>query len=275
MQFPPKENINGTRPAIAGRIYFSDRIKKNLIGLADVAQFFFRFIKEGIVPPYEFNEILIQSFEISFKSIVPVCITAFIMGIVLVLQSRPALVEFGAGSYMPAMAALSIIREVGPLITAMVCAGNIGSSISAELGSMKVTEQIDAMEVSGINPFKFLVVTRIISTTLIIPVLVVFADGISLCGSFLGANIKGECSLPLFLSQVFERLDFNDVIPSVVKSFLFGFTIGLISCYQGFSAEKGTEGVGRATNAAVITSLMLVIFIDMVIVQLSTIFYMS
>lgn len=274
MQFPPKEDINKTGPAIADSIQFSGRLKTSLIKLAEISQFFFRFIKEAILPPYELNEILIQSFEIGFKSLVPVCITSFIMGIVLVLQSRPALVEFGAGSYMPAMAAISIIREVGPLITAMVCAGNIGSSISAELGSMKVTEQIDAMEVSGINPFKFLVVTRIIGTTFIIPVLVVFADAISLCGSFVGANIKGESSFPLFFSQVFERLSFNDVIPSVIKSFLFGLTIGLISCYQGFSSENGTEGVGRATNASVIASLMLVIVIDMVIVQLSTIFNM-
>ena len=248
------------------------KIKDYFLSLADITQFTFRFFKELFLPPYEFNEIINQSFFIGFKSLLPVSITAFIMGIVIVLQSRPSLVEFGAGSYIPAMAAVSIIREVGPLTTAIICAGNIGSSICAELGSMKVTEQIDAMEVSGAKPFKFLIVTRVIGATLIIPILVVHADAISLMGSFAGANIKGDSSLQLFFTQVFEKLRFNDVFPSVIKSFLFGFAIGIMSCYKGYTSHNGTEGVGKATHSSVVTSLILVIFIDMIVVQISNIF---
>ena len=196
------------------------------------------------------------------------------MGLVLVLQSRPALVEFGAGSYIPAMAAVSLIREIGPMITGMVCAGNIGSSISAELGSMKVTEQIDAMEVSGTKPFKYLVVTRIVAATLIIPLLVIYSDVVSLIGSFLGANIKDEISFTLFFEEVIEKLMFKDIFPSIIKTFFFGFSIGLVGCYKGFNSEKGTEGVGKSANSAVITSMVFIILIDMIAAQLSSIFHL-
>lgn len=266
-----EQSLENTNHA-AQNVSRSYRVRKKIIELGDFTLFFFRFWKEVFLPPYELNEVLRQSYEIGFKSLYPVSITAFVMGIVLVLQSRPALVEFGAGSYIPSMAAISIIREVGPLITALVCAGNIGSSISAELGSMKVTEQIDAMEVSGVRPFKFLVVTRVLATTFIIPILVVHADAISLLGSFFGSNIKGQSSPSLFFGQVFEKLTFDDIIPSFTKSFIFGFIIGIISCYKGFTSKNGTEGVGRATNAAVINALLLVIITDMIITQLSSIF---
>lgn len=236
--------------------------------------FAFRFFKELFTLPFEFTEILIQSFSLGFKSLLLIGITAFVMGIVLVLQSRPALVEFGAGSYVPSMAAVSIIREIGPMITGMVCAGNIGSSISAELGTMKVTEQIDAMEVTGANPFKYLVVTRIVAATLVIPLLVVYSDSVSLFGSYLGANIKDEISLISFFEDVFEKLTFKDIIPSLLKTFFFGFAIGLVGCYKGYTTLKGSEGVGKSANTAVIVAMLFVILIDMVAAQVSSIFHL-
>ncbi|MBI3511469.1 MAG: ABC transporter permease [Bacteroidetes bacterium] len=239
---------------------------------AGQTKFLFRYFKELFIPPFEWNETFNQSFAVIFKSFIPSGITAFVMGIVIVLQSRPSLVEFGAGAYIPSMAAATIIREVGPLITALICAGNIGSGISAELGSMKITEQIDAMEVSGANPFKFLVVTRVTACTLMIPILVIYADGISLLGAYTGANIKGESSIYLFFDQIIEKLKFNDVFPALIKSVLFGFTIGMVSCYQGFNSQNGTVGVGKATNAAVLSSLLFIIIIDMVVVQIANIF---
>jgi len=248
-------------------------IKNIFIEVYNIISFAILFFKELFTPPFEFTEMLMQSFSIGFKSLPLVGVTAFVMGIVLVLQSRPALVEFGAGSYIPSMAAVSIIREIGPMITGMVCAGNIGSSISAELGTMKVTEQIDAMEVSGTNPFKFLVVTRIIASTLIIPLLVVYSDTVSLFGSYLGANIKDEISLGLFFDDVFEKLSFKDIMPSLIKTFFFGFAIGLVGCYKGYTTQKGSEGVGKSANAAVITSMLFVILIDMVAAQVSSIFH--
>ena len=238
--------------------------------VVNIIKFGFRFFQEIFVRPAEWNEVKIQCYEIGYKCIWLVSITSFAMGLVIVIQSRPTLVEFGAGSYLPIMAAVSIFREVGPLVTALICAGNIGSGISAELGSMKVTEQIDAMEVSGVNPFKFLVVSRIIATTLIIPILVMYSDAISLLGAFLGANIKGEISMQLFFGEVFDNIAFHDIIPATIKSFIFGFIIGLVSCYKGYTSEKGTEGVGKAVNSAVIMSLLMVIFLDLIAVQITS-----
>lgn len=244
------------------------------ITLNDLIFFIARFFRETFRRPWEISETINQAYSVGYKCLFPVSLTAYIMGIVIVLQSRPSLVEFGAGAYIPAMSAVAIIREVGPLITALICAGNIGSSTCAEIGSMKITEQIDAMEVSGARPFSYLIVTRMLACTITIPVLVVFADGISLIGAYTGANIKGESDLLLFFSQVFEKLTFNDVIPSVIKSFLFGFSIGLISCFKGFNASNGTVGVGKATNLSVLLSLILVIIIDMVVVQFANIFHL-
>ena len=148
--------------------------------VAELTVFTFRYFKEVIRPPYEFKEILKQCYLIGYKSFPLVAITGFIMGLVLTIQSRPTLAEFGAESWLPAMVAVSIIREIGPVITALIFAGKVGSGIGAELASMKVTEQIDAMEVSGINPFKYVVVTRVLSATFMLPVLVIVADAIGL-----------------------------------------------------------------------------------------------
>src|ERR1700746_3847562 len=156
-----------------------------------LTRFISRFFKVGVKPPYEFNELAKQSYLIGYKSFPLVAITGFIMGLVLTIQSRPTLVEFGAESWLPAMVAVSIVREVGPVITALIFAGKVGSSIGAELASMKVTEQIDAMEVSGINPFKYLIVTRVLAATFMLPVLMILNDAVSLYGSYLGVNIRG------------------------------------------------------------------------------------
>lgn len=235
--------------------------------------FAMRFFREGLIPPYEFKEIIRQSYIIGYKSLPLVGITGFIMGLVLTIQSRPTLVEFGAESWLPAMVAVSIVREIGPVLTALICAGKIGSSIGAELGSMKVTEQIDAMEVSGTNPFKYLVVTRIAACTLMLPVLVVFADTIGIFGSYIGVNIKGYVSYSLFFSQVFETLEFSDLLPSISKSYFFGLAIGLIGCYKGYNSNKGTEGVGRSANSAVVVSSLLVFILDLVAVQIADLIY--
>ena len=247
-------------------------IQGYFIETSDVKKFALRFFKEVFLPPYDFKEIIRQCYEVGYKSVVLVGVTAFIMGLVVAMQSRPTLVEFGAGAWLPAMAGVSIIREIGPVVTALMCAGKVGSNIGAELGSMKVTEQIDAMEVSGTNPFKFVVVTRIIATTLMIPILVIFADSLSLVGAYMAANIKGHISFHLFFSQVFEKLDFLDIIPSISKSFFFGFVIGLISCFQGYNSNKGTEGVGRSANASVVISSLFVFIIDLMAVQITSFF---
>lgn len=207
------------------------------------------------------------------KSLGLVSITGFIMGLVLTIQSRPTLADFGAESWLPGMVAVSIVREIGPVITALICAGKVGSSIGAELGSMKVTEQIEAMEVSGTNPYEYLLVTRILATTLMIPLLVFFADGMGLLGSFVGVNIKGDVNFFLFFSQAFGSLEFIDVIPATIKTFLFGFVIGFVGCYKGYNAGRGTESVGIAANSSVVVASLLVFVVDMVAVQITDMFF--
>mgnify|MGYP003600225286 FL=1 len=169
-------------------------INKTLYETGDIARFTLRFFRELFKPRLEFSELLRQCYYVGYMSVALVAITAFIMGLVITIQSRPTLVEFGAQAWLPKMVSVSLIREIAPVITALICAGKIGSGIGAELGSMKVTEQIDAMEVSGTNPFKYLVVTRVLATTLMIPLLAIFADGIALYGGYLGANLQAVVS---------------------------------------------------------------------------------
>ncbi len=223
-------------------------------------------------PPYEFGEFAKQSYLIGNKSFVLIGITAFIMGLVLTIQSRPVLAEFGAQSWLPAMVAVSLVREIAPVITAVIFAGKVGSGIGAELASMRVTEQIEAMEVSGINPYKYIVVTRILAATCMLPILVAFADSIGLYGSYFGINLTDAVTFKLFFFQVFERLDFVDVFPAFIKTIVFGFFIGLISCYIGYNAGNGTEGVGKAANSAVVFSSLAVFVIDMIAVQITSFF---
>jgi phospholipid/cholesterol/gamma-HCH transport system permease protein len=241
--------------------------------VGNVTLFTTKFFKEVFSPPYEFKEFLKQCYIIGYKSIPLVAITGFIMGLVLTLQSRPTLAKFGAESWLPGMVALSLIREIAPVITALICAGKISSGIGAELGSMKVTEQIDAMEVAAINPFKYLVVTRILATTLMVPLLVIFADGIGMLGGYIGINMHGDVSLFRYISKVFDSLAFVDIIPATIKTFFFGFFIGMIGCYKGFNAENGTASVGQAANSAVVTASLTIFIIDMLAVQLTDLLF--
>jgi len=237
--------------------------------IANIFLFMGRTVKETFSREFEFKEFMYQCYLIGNKSLPLVTITGVIMGLVLTIQSRPVLVDFGAVSMLPGMVTLSIIREMGPVITALICAGKIGSGMGAELGSMKVTEQIDAMEVSSTNPIRFLVVTRVMAATLMIPALILYADAIGIFGGWVGANIKGQVSFVLFFSQAFGSVDFLDFLPAVIKSFFFGAVIGFIGCYKGYTAGRGTESVGKAANSAVVLASVLVIFFDLIAVQIT------
>ena len=231
--------------------------------------FITRMVRETFSRDFEFKEFLRQCFEIGNKSLPLIATTGAIMGVVLTIQTRPAMANFGAVTMLPGMVALSVIREIGPVVTALICAGKIGSGMGAELGSMKVTEQIDAMEVSATNPMRFLVVTRVLAAILMLPILVLFADAFGILGSWLGVNIKGEVSFVLFISQAFGSIDFIDFFPALVKTFFFGAVIGIVGCYKGFNAGRGTESVGIAANSAVVMSSLLVIVVDLIAVQIT------
>ncbi|CAM3608561.1 ABC transporter permease [Flavobacterium psychrophilum] len=248
-------------------------IKNILEDTGNVALFTGRFFKELFKLPFQINEFFRQCYAIGYKSLPLVSITGFIMGLVLTIQSRPTMTKFGAESWLPSMVSLSLIREIAPVITALICAGKIASGIGAELGSMKVTEQIDAMEVSAINPYRYLVITRILATTLMVPILVLFADFIGIYGGYVGYNVRGSMSLYRYFSDVIEHLEFLDLIPAVIKTFFFGFFIGLIGCYKGFNAKNGTASVGIAANEAVVAASLSIFIIDMLAVQITDLFF--
>ncbi len=241
-------------------------------GVTDFTKFTGRFFKEAVMPPYEFSEVMRQCYLIGNKSLPLVGLTAFIMGLVFTMQSRPTLAKFGAQSWLPAMVAVAMIREIAPVITGLICAGKVGSGIGAELGSMKVTEQIDAMEVAGNHPYKYLVTTRVMACIIMLPLLTIFSDSISLVGSFIGVNLDGHTSFPLFFSHVFDALDYIDLMPAVIKTFFFGLAIGIVSCYNGYNSSNGTEGVGRSANTAVVLSSLAIFVIDMVAVRIAEFF---
>ena len=248
-------------------------IKAFFTEIGELSYFSGRYFKEVFTRPFEFKELLRQCYNMGNRSLLLVGVTGFILGLVFTLQSRPTLMEFGAESWMPSMVSISIVREIGPVIIALICAGRISSGIGAELGSMRVTEQIDAMEVSGTNPFKYLVVTRITAATLMIPLLVLFGDAIALYGSALIENLKGEVSFQLYFNQVFNALKFSDIIPATIKTFFFGFAIGLVGSFKGYNCKKGTVGVGEASNSAVVYTSMLLFVIDFIAVFVSDIFF--
>ena len=249
-------------------LLMKNKFKNLLIELARIHSFNIRFFKELFLPPFEIKEIIRQCYEVGWKSFPLISLTGFIVGFVFTKQSRPSLEEFGAASMLPALISIAIVRALAPLVTALIASGKVGSQIGAELSSMNVTEQIDAMEVSGTNPYKFLNVSRVIATTLMIPVLTFYVAGIGLFGGYLSIISHDQLSMLSFFTQVFESIKFIDLFAMVFRSIIFGFTIGMVSCYVGYFSSKGTEGVGKAANSAVVASMFIVFIEELLIVQL-------
>lgn len=250
----------------------SDNFKSFLHGTGEMARFGFRFFREGFRPRFEWEEFIRQCYIIGYQSLPLVGLTAFIIGLVLTMQLRPSMVQYGVDVQIPAMVGIAIVREIGPILTALIFAGKIGSSIGAELGSMKVTEQIDAMEVSGTNPFKYLVVTRTLAAMLMLPILVILSDSISLFGGYLGVIMYEPLTFNLYFKKVFDNLTYIDVIPAFIKTFFFGFAVGIIGCYKGYYSDKGTEGVGLSANSSVVVSSVAIFMIDLIAVQFTDLF---
>ena len=237
--------------------------------IAALTGFTIDFFKASGKRPFEFKEFLRQCYKVGNTSLLLITLTGFILGVVLTLQSRPVLAEFGAESWLPMMVASSIVIEIGPVVTALICAGKVGSSIGAELGSMRVTEQIDAMEVSGTYPMRYVVVTRVLACTLMIPLLTFYSDAVSFLGSYVGVNMHTQVSFTFFIDQIFASFQFDDLIPATIKTFFFGFAIGIVGSYKGYNAGRGTEGVGSAANSAVINASLAVFIIDLIAVQIT------
>ena len=191
--------------------------------IAGLFEFSIRFFKEIFVPPYEIEQIRKHMDELGIKTLPIVSVTGFIIGLVVAMQTQPVLLRFGAEAYLPGSVGISIVRELGPVITALIFAGRVSSGIGAELGSMRVTEQIDAMEVSGVNPFKYLVVTRVFACTFILPLLTIYVIFISLIGAYVAVLLVQNMSVDYYIGAVIKSLEFGDAIPGIAKTFVFGF----------------------------------------------------
>ena len=261
---------NAQPPAQKKGPTFKQRLANFFTAVYNIHLFIIRFFREAFLPPFEFKEIVRQCFEVGVRSFTLISVTGFIVGFIFTKQSRPSLATFGANSWLPSLVSIAIMRALAPLVTALIASGKVGSSIGAELGSMRVTEQIDAMEVSGTNPFKFLVCTRVLATTLTIPILATYTAFIGLLGGYLNVATNEGISYTAFVEQFFQPLMFLDFTASLIKSIVFGFTIGIVGCYQGYYSSEGTEGVGKAANGAVVTAMFLVFIEEIIIVQITS-----
>ena len=239
----------------------------------DLSLFLWQVVRAAVTPPYEFRELFRQLDEIGSMSLPLVALAGAATGVVLSLEARYSLTRFGAKSLLPAAIVFSVIHETGPIITGLVVSGRVGAGIGAELASMKVTEQIDAIEASAVNPYRLLVAPRILACILMLPLLTLGAD---LCGLVMGWAAQAlvePLSFHQFITSGFKGADFNDFLPPTFKTAVFGLIIGLVSCFQGMRTKGGAEGVGRAATSSVVLSSLFVILADVVLVKLIIIFF--
>lgn len=246
-----------------------DKLYNFFANISGLTIFNLEFFKQAFTPPYEIDQIKKHMLELGLKTFPIVSIMGLILGFVMALQSYPVLERFGATDFLPATVSLSVIRELGPVLTAIIFAGRVSSGIGAELSSMRVTEQIDAMEVSAVNPYKYLVTTRVVATTMILPILTIYVIIISLIGGYIAIILVDNMSLIYYKNAIVASITFGDFVPGMAKTFLFGYLVGIVGCYKGFTAEGGTEGVGRASTTAVVMSSLLILISDMVLVKIT------
>jgi phospholipid/cholesterol/gamma-HCH transport system permease protein len=258
---------NKLKTVSAPKYLISEKIDSFFLGIYNLIKFLGLYFKEAVSAPFEWREIINQCYKAGYNSLPLVTLTGFITGVIFTKQSRPSLASFGASSWLPSLVSIAIIRALAPLVSSLIVAGKVGSNIGAELGSMKVTEQIDAMEVSGTNPFKYLVVSRITAMTFMMPILVLYTGFVGMMGSYLNVHQNELTSFTAFIKSAFSTISFLDIFSSIFKAICYGFTIGVAGCYQGYNAENGTQGVGKAANSAVVLSMFMIFVEEMIIVQ--------
>jgi len=236
------------------------------VGAASV--FALRAIGEAFVPPYELRETGRQLYELGLRSAPLIAVSGMAVGVVLSMHTRASLERFGAEAMIPAGLALALVRETGPLTAGLLLSGRIGAGIGAELGAMKVTEQIDALEATAVDAFRYLVVTRVIACVIAVPILTTIMNFTGMLGGFIAESAATGMSFGLYLERSFSLIDLADYVPATVKTMVFGFIIAVTSAYLGFTTESGTEGVGRASTRAVVMSSILIIVANVVLVRL-------
>lgn len=239
----------------------------------ELAFFSARLARAAVKPPFEFRESVRQMDEVGSKSLPLVALAGAAMGVVLSLHTRDSLIRFGAEAFQPAVIIMSIIQETGPIITALVVSGRVAAGIGAELGSMKVTEQIDAIEASAVNPFKFLVATRVLACICMLPLLTLAADFTGILMGWIATTASDPISFNLYWEEGTKNLAFRDFLPATFRTTIFGLIIGLVGCFQGIRTQGGTEGVGRSATGAVVLASLFVIVADVLLVRLILIFF--
>jgi phospholipid/cholesterol/gamma-HCH transport system permease protein len=239
-----------------------------LAWVGDVALFGGRALSTSLVPPYEFKEAWRQVFEVGWRSLPLVALSGFAVGVVLSMHTRASLERFGAESMIPAGLAIALVRETGPLATGLLVAGRVGAGIGAELGAMKVTEQIDALEAVAVDSFKFLAVTRIIACIIAMPLLTTVMDFAGILGGYVAESSISGMSAQLYFHRAFSLIEFSDFVPATIKTAVFGFIIGTVATYLGFITSQGTEGVGRASTSSVVLASVCIILVNVVLVKL-------
>ena len=248
-------------------------MKRFFTHLYELASFSFRFVKEALVPPYEFGELVSHLEDFGSRSLPLVSAIGLLMGLILALQTKPTLARFGAESFLPAMVAISVVRELGPVITALIVAGRVSSGIGAEIASMRVTEQIDALEVSTVDPYHFLVVPRVIAAVIVLPLLTAYADFLAIIGAFIVMFVTGDMGWQLFITSTLNSLSISDIVPGIAKTFFFGYIIAIVGSYFGFRTEGGTEGVGKAATSSVVFASFIILIADLVLVRIGIILF--
>jgi phospholipid/cholesterol/gamma-HCH transport system permease protein len=239
-----------------------------LAAVGAVSLFLAKAAREIFTPPYEFKETVRQLYELGLRSAPLIAVSGLAVGVVLSMHTRASLERFGAESLIPAGLAIALVRETGPLTAGLLLSGRIGAGIGAELGAMRVTEQIDALEASAVDAFRYLVVTRVTACIIAVPILTTIMNFSGMLGGFLAERAATGMSLSLYFNRAFSIVAMTDYVPATIKTMVFGFIIAGVSSYLGFNSRAGTEGVGRASTRAVVLSSILIIVINVILVRL-------
>jgi phospholipid/cholesterol/gamma-HCH transport system permease protein len=253
------------RPSLLGKLLAG--AEEALEWFGGLSLFAGQVVRELFRQPLEFTEILKQIFEIGWRSAPLIALSGLAVGAVLSMHTRATLERFGAEAMIPAALAFALIKETGPLITGLLVSGRAGAGIGAELGGMRVTEQIDALESLAVNSFKYLVVTRVIACVVCLPLLTVLMNFAGLLGGFFAESVVSGASFTFYINTALSSLDLSDYIPPTVKTMVFGFIIGTTSGYLGYNATGGAEGVGRASTQSVVFSSIFLIVCNVILVK--------
>jgi phospholipid/cholesterol/gamma-HCH transport system permease protein len=239
----------------------------------ELSQFCARLLRTAILPPYELKEFGRQLFEVGARSGLLVALAGSATGIVLSLETRDSLLRFGAKPLLPTVIVLSILKESGPIITALMVSGRAGAGIGAEIAAMRVTEQVDALEASAVDPYRYLVATRVLACVLMLPLLTLAADAFGILMGWLANTLTEPIPLRLFIHSGFRSVSFSDFLAPTFKTCVFGLIIGIVSSFEGMRTRGGTAGVQRAVTRAVVISSIFVILADVLLVRLILVFF--